>query len=86
MKEKEILEEDLPNWFKPFLKPNAYTPTREFLRDLVPQSRLEAIVKWGFLELLSTYESFLVPNEDDETIYDKFLTADGENFMVPNNG
>ena len=50
--------EGVPDWLVPFLTPYAYSPNRQFLRDLDPQSRVEAILKFGFLELLSTFEGF----------------------------
>lgn len=77
---------EIPDWLKPFLKNGAYTPDREFLRDLVPQSRLEAILKFAFLELQSEYEGFLVQDNDDPSQYEQFVDADNKKFMVINEG
>lgn len=77
--------DEVPSWLRPFLTPYAYDPNRQFLRDLDPQSRLEAILKFGFLELLSTNEGFLVKNEGS-SIYDNFIDSNNEPFMVLNGG
>lgn len=76
----------IPDWLKPYLKNGAYCPDREFLRDLVPQSRLEAILKYAFLELQSTYEGFLVQDENEPTKYNQFVDSDNKKFMVINEG
>ena len=65
-----------PDWLKPFLKEGAFTPTRDFLSDLVPQSRLEAILKYGFLNQMSTYDNFLVKDGD------LFITSEDQIFKV----
>lgn len=76
--------EGVPDWLVPFLTPYAYSPNRQFLRDLDPQSRVEAILKFGFLELLSTFEGFLV--SDGGTVFDNFIDANNDIFMVLNGG
>lgn len=45
--------EEVPDWLRPFLKQDAYNPNQKFLEDLDPQSRVEAILKFGFLALIS---------------------------------
>lgn len=76
--------EGIPDWLVPFLTPYAYSPNRQFLRDLDPQSRVEAILKFGFLELLSTYEGFLV--SDGGIGFDNFIDSNNDIFMVLNGG
>lgn len=68
-----------PDWLKPFLKEGAFKPTRDFLSDLVPQSRLEAILKYGFLNLMSTYDNFLV---EDGDLFSQFITSEDQIFKV----
>ena len=68
--------EGIPDWLIPFLTPYDYSPNRQFLRDLDPQSRVEAILKFGFLELLSTYEGFLV--SDGEIGFDNFIDSNDD--------
>lgn len=76
--------EEVPSWLRPFLTPNAYDPKRQFLRDLDPQSRLEAILKFGFLELMSSEEGFLV--RTNTAAIDNFIDSNGDTFMVVNGG
>lgn len=70
--------EDVPSWLRPFLKPNAYSPNRQFLVDLVPQSRVEAILKYGFLSLSESYLNLV--DADGKT----FLDSDGNIFQTLN--
>lgn len=70
------MDPNTPDWLKPFLKEGAFTPTRDFLSDLVPQSRLEAILKYGFLNQMSTYDNFLVKDGD------LFITSEDQIFKV----
>ena len=55
--------EQVPDWLRPFLTEDAYNPNLKFLQDLDPQSRVEAILKFGFLSLInppsSDYDFFL---------------------------
>lgn len=76
--------ENVPDWLRPFLTPYSYSPNRQFLRDLDPQSRIEAILKFGFLELLSTFEGFLV--SDGGLEFNNFIDSNGDIFMVVNSG
>ena len=73
------MDPNTPDWLKPFLKEGAFTPTRDFLSDLVPQSRLEAILKYGFLNLMSTYDNFLV---EDGDLFSQFITSEDQIFKV----
>ena len=68
--------EDIPNWLKPFLKPEAYKPTKEFVKDLVPQSRVEALLKYFIIQLTEKFDGFF--DSDGK----KFVTSDGLDFMV----
>lgn len=45
--------EEVPEWLRPWLRRNAYKPSTQFLHDLEPQSRIEAILKFGFLSATS---------------------------------
>lgn len=76
--------QDIPKWLKPFLRNGAYSPDVQFLMDLVPQSRIEAILKYGFLSRLVTYGRFLVPESTSSGAeYLNFIDADGNLFHVP---
>lgn len=66
--------EEVPDWLRPFLKQDAYDPNKNFLEDLDPQSRVEAILKFGFLALI---------NGEPSTDYDFFL-VDGKYFVDSN--
>lgn len=70
--------EDVPSWLRPFLKPGAYSPSKQFLVDLVPQSRIEAILKYGFLSATEVYSDLL--DADGKN----FIDADDKNFLVLN--
>lgn len=54
----------VPDWFLRFLTDNSFIPTREFVESLDPQSRVEAIVKFGVLSILDSFETFNVVTED----------------------
>lgn len=68
-----------PDWFKPFLKIDSFDPDLEFVENLDPQSRVEALLK--FLILGMTYEVFNVVAESG-TGYDEFYDLDGKLFKV----
>lgn len=68
--------EDVPNWLRPFLREDAYSPNLQFVQDLVPQSRIEALLKYMILELMVTHQNFLDADSKD------FLTSDSQNFLV----
>lgn len=75
--------ENIPKWLKPFLRNGAYSPDVQFLMDLVPQSRIEAILKYGFLSMLD-FGRFLVPESTSSGAeYLNFIDADGNLFHVP---
>lgn len=69
--------EEVPDWLRPFLKQDAYNPNQKFLEDLDPQSRVEAILKFGFLSLINPpstdYDFFLVNGEYFVDSNDSFL-------------
>lgn len=73
--------EGIPDWFIRFLNDFSYIPTREFIEKLEPQSRLEAILKYGFLNIFDSYESFLVVSENGSS-YDEFYDSDNLKFFV----
>lgn len=62
--------EEVPEWLRPWLRPDAYDPSAQFLHDLEPQSRIEAILKFGFLSM--------VPNA-------YFYDSDGKQFYTSDN-
>lgn len=66
----------IPEWLVPFLKENAYNPGKDFLMNLVPQSRLEAILKNMALSSDETHNYFI------EAGGNYFVDADGNKFCV----
>lgn len=68
--------EDVPSWLKPFLREGAYSPNLQFVQDLVPQSRIEALLKFMILESMVTYQNFLDADSSN------FLTLDLKKFLV----
>lgn len=75
--------QNVPKWLRPFLRTGAYSPDLQFLQDLVPQSRIEAILKFGFLGLLSKYGGFLVMSENVTGEYLNFIDSTGRVFRTP---
>ena len=67
--------EEIPEWLRPFMRTDAYIPQRQFLHDLVPQSRIEAILKFGFLSL--TPSAYLYDSENQQ-----FFTSDNRPIVV----
>lgn len=39
-------DSNIPDWLKPYMKEGAYTPTKEDIENLEPQSREETYLKY----------------------------------------
>lgn len=70
-----------PDWFKPFLKDDSFDPDLEFVENLEPQSRVEALLKFLILGQNIKYEGFNVV-EESGTGYIEFYDLDGKLFNV----
>lgn len=64
------MSDNIPEWLKPYLKQNAYNPTRQDIINIEPQSRSEMLLKYMAL--------YFSGGGDDKNIY--FTTADDEDF------
>lgn len=75
--------ENIPKWLKPFLRNDAYSPDIQFLMDLVPQSRIEAILKYGFLSMLDFGRFLVLESSESGSSYSNFIDSNGDIFAVP---
>lgn len=57
---------EIPEWLRPYYKPNAYTPTEEDIESLEPQSREEMLLKF----LASDLSNYYTKSEVDSLIDD----------------
>ena len=53
---------EIPEWLRPYYKPNAYTPTEEDIESLEPQSREEMLLKFLASDLSNYYTKSEVDN------------------------
>lgn len=40
------MSDNIPEWLRPYIKLNSYTPTKEDIENLEPQSRKEMLLKY----------------------------------------
>ena len=64
------MSDNIPEWLRPYIKLNSYTPTKEDIKNLEPQSRREMLLKYAALNSSSG---------EDTDVY--FTTADDEDFV-----
>lgn len=77
-------EYNIPDWLAKWLSENAFTPSQEFIEKFEPQSRIEALLKYGLLNGPSPEEQFrfMVKVSEGSTTYQPFVDADGKFFCV----
>ena len=56
------MSDNIPEWLRPYYKPNAYTPTEEDIESLEPQSREEMLLKFLASDLSNYYTKSEVDN------------------------
>lgn len=73
---------EVPDWLKNVLIDDAFIPSEEFIEHFEPQSRIEALIKYGILNHSSDYGQYMVRVSDGSSEYQAFEDANGDIFCV----